>query len=278
MTNKMTDIQKLKAVAKEIRKDVLVSLAEAGSGHLGASLGLADIFAALYFEVMKVFPGEPQHPDRDRLIVSIGHVAPVIYATLANRGFFPKDELLTLRKLGSRLQGHSTPNHGLPGIEVSTGSLGQGLSIAVGIALAGKIKNASWTTFCILGDGELQEGQVWEAAMSAPNHKLDNLIAIVDRNNCQIDGYVDEVMDIEPLADKWKAFNWNVLETDGNDMEQFIQTVYEAKAMKNGKPVVIIARTKMGKGVASIENDYHWHGKPPTKEQLPQFLKELENG
>ena len=271
------DIQKLKRIAKEIRHDVLVSLAEAGSGHLGASLGLADIFTALYFEIMNVYPNEPDNPDRDRLIVSIGHVAPVIYATLANRGFFPKEELMTLRKLGSRLQGHSTPNHGLPGIEVSSGSLGQGLSIATGIALAGKIKKAGWTTYCILGDGELQEGQIWEAAMSAPNHKLDNLIAIVDRNNCQIDGYVNEVMDIEPLAEKWKAFNWNVLETDGNDIEKFVNTVNYAVEIRNGKPVVIIAHTKMGKGVPSIENDYHWHGKPPTKEQLQSFLDELEN-
>ncbi len=267
----------LKKIAKAIRRDVLIALAEAGSGHLGASLGLADIFTALYFEVMAVFPNDPENEKRDRLVVSIGHVAPVIYATLAHRGFFPKEELMTLRKLGSRLQGHSTPNHGLPGIEVSTGSLGQGLSIATGMALAGKLKKAEWNVFCILGDGELQEGQVWEAAMSAPNHRLDNLIAIIDRNNCQIDGYVNEVMDIEPLADKWRSFRWNVLETDGNDVEAFIKTVQQAKDMKNHKPTVIIAHTRMGKGVPSIENDYRWHGKPPTREQLPGFLKELEN-
>ncbi len=266
----------LKQIAKQIRKDVLVSLAEAGSGHLGASLGLADIFTALYFELMHINPENPRWEDRDRLIVSIGHVAPVIYSTLANRGFFDRKELLTLRKLGSRLQGHSTPNHGLPGVEVSTGSLGQGLSIAVGVALAGKIKNSKWNVYCIMGDGELQEGQVWEAAMSAPNKHLDNLIAIVDRNNCQIDGYVSDVLDVEPLDKKWKAFNWNVLEADGNNIREFIDTVNAAKTLKNGNPTVIIARTLMGKGVKSIENDCSWHGKPPTKEQLPLFLDELE--
>jgi len=271
------DIINLKNIAKEIRKNVLISLAEAGSGHLGASLGLADVFTALYFQIMKVFPDNPKDERRDRLVVSIGHVAPVIYATLSLRGFFPKEELLTLRKLGSRLQGHSTPNHKLPGIETSTGSLGQGLSIAVGIALAGKIKKSNWTTYCIVGDGELQEGQIWEAAMSAAHHKLNNLILIVDRNNCQIDGYVNEVLNIEPLVDKWKSFNWNVYETDGNDLNKFIQTIYEAKQKSNKMPSVIIAYTKMGKGVKSIENDCSWHGKPPNKEQLVQFLEELEN-
>lgn len=272
------DIDFLKEKAKQIRKDILISLAEAGSGHLGASLGLADIFTALYFEVMNVFPDDPKNENRDRLVVSIGHVAPVIYATLAHRGFFPKEELLTLRKLGSRLQGHSTPNHGLPGIEISTGSLGQGLSIAIGMAIAAKLKKQNHTVFCILGDGELQEGQVWEAFMSAPVHKLDNLIAIIDRNNCQIDGHVNEVVDIEPLKAKLKAFNWQVSEIDGHNIEEVAGVLTNLKSDRNGnKPKVIIANTKMGKGVKSIQDNCGWHGKPPTKEQLPQFLAELEN-
>jgi transketolase len=272
------DLDFLKSKAKQIRKDVIISLAEAGSGHLGSSLGLADIFTALYFEVMNVYPDDPKNENRDRLIVSIGHVAPVIYATLAHRGFFPIEELMTLRKLGSRLQGHSTPNHGLPGIEVSTGSLGQGLSIAIGMALAAKIKNEKHTVFCILGDGELQEGQVWEAFMSAPMHNLDNLVAIIDRNNCQIDGFVDRVMDIEPLKDKLKAFNWEVYEIDGHNIAEIVEVLGSLKLKQGGgKPKVVVANTLMGRGVKSIENNCGWHGKPPAKEDVPKFLEELEN-
>ncbi len=259
--------------AKEVRTHILSMLAEAGSGHLGGSLGLADIFTALYFDELNIDPKKPNKPDRDRLVLSIGHVAPVLYATLALRGFFKVEELQTLRKLGSRLQGHASTL--VPGVEVSTGSLGQGLSIAIGMALSAKTDQLPWQVYSIHGDGELQEGQIWEAAMSAAKFNLNNLVAIIDRNKLQIDGSTEDIMPLEPLKDKWLAFGWNVLETDGNDMTSVLHA-FESAKIKQDKPTVIIAYTKMGKGVKSIENDFHWHGKPPSKEQLPQFLKELD--
>jgi transketolase len=271
----LLSVPQLQIKALEIRKDIIRSLAEAGSGHTGGSLGMADIFTALYYHVMSHKPDYPEWPDRDRLILSIGHIAPVLYATLAHTGYFKKEELLTLRKLGSRLQGHPGKDFGLPGIEVSSGSLGQGLSVSVGLSLAGKMDGASWRVYCILGDGELQEGSVWEAAMSAAFHKLDHLVAIVDRNDCQIDGNTANVMDLEPLTDKWKSFGWEVYEVDGHDFNDLLST-FNIIREKKGKPSVVIARTVMGKGVKSIENDYRWHGKVPDKEQAISFLKELD--
>jgi transketolase len=277
MENKSAKIKELKSVARAIRKDILRSICEAGSGHTGGSLGLADIFTCLYFDILKHDAQKPDWPDRDRLILSIGHVAPVLYASLAHAGYFPKEELLTLRKLGSRLQGHPGRDHNLPGLELSAGSLGQGLSVAVGMALAGKMDRKKHKIFCIMGDGELQEGSIWEAAMSAAHHQLDNLIGIVDRNRVQIDGKISDVMEIEPLADKWKAFGWQVLQCDGNDMDDILQKLKQTK-LSTGQPSVILANTLMGKGVKTIENDYRWHGKAPAKEQLADFLQQIDDG
>jgi transketolase len=267
----------LYAIAREIRREVIKSLCDAGSGHTGGSLGLADVFTALYFNRMKHNPKYPDWPERDRLILSIGHVAPVLYATLAVAGYFPKEELLTLRKLGSRLQGHPGRDHNLPGIELSAGSLGQGLSVALGMAIAAKVDNKAYKIYCICGDGELQEGSIWEAAMAAAHHKLNNLVLIVDRNKLQIDGKVGDVMEIEPLAQKWKAFGWEVLECDGNNIEELTQA-FDATDLIFEKPSVIIANTLMGKGVKSIENNYSWHGKAPTKDEAKRFLEEIGEG
>jgi transketolase len=265
-----TDPQKLRLIANEIRRSVIRSLTEAGSGHLGGSLGLADIFATLYFSVLNHDPQRPKWPGRDRLVLSIGHVAPVLYATLAEAGYFPSDELLTLRKLGSRLQGHPGRDHGLPGLELSAGSLGQGLSVAVGMALAARADGAAHRVFCILGDGELQEGSVWEAAMAASHHGLNNLISIVDRNGVQIDGPTENVMRLEPLADRWRSFGWKIIECDGNDIPG-LSAAFHAADRRDG-PVVLIARTVMGKGVPEIEGDYRWHGKVPSADQAKRFL------
>lgn len=270
------EIGQLQAIAKELRIDVLRSITEAGSGHTGASLGLADVFTCLYFKFMKHNPQQPHWDDRDRLILSIGHAAPILYTALAHAGYFAKEELLTLRKLGSRLQGHPGRDFGLPGIELSAGSLGQGLSVAVGMALAAKMDNKDYSILCILGDGELQEGSVWEAAMSAAHHRLNNLIAIVDYNKLQIDGTLKNVMNIEPLDNKWKAFGWNVLHCDGHDIQNFLNTLNLAKS-NSSEPSVILAHTIMGKGVKSIENNHEWHGKAPTNEQLPFFMQEVMN-
>ena len=265
----------LSEIAQHIRIDIVKSLAEADSGHLGGSLGLADVFTALYFKVLNHKPDSPDWDDRDRLILSIGHVAPVLYTTLAHAGYFQIEELLTLRKMGSRLQGHPGKEHGLPGLELSAGSLGQGLSVAVGLALAAKLDKKSWKVYSVHGDGELQEGSIWEAAMSASHYKLDNLIAIIDRNGVQIDGKTSEVMEIEPLADKWKAFGWQVLECDGHDFTDLIITFDKAQESAD-KPTVIIAHTIMGRGIKEIEGDYRWHGKAPTKEEAERFIEELK--
>ncbi len=264
----------LRQKAKEIRRDILLSLAEAGSGHTGGSLGLADIFTVLYFQQLRYRAREPGWEDRDRLVLSIGHVAPVLYTTLAHAGFFPIDELKTLRRLGSRLQGHPGRDHGLPGLELSAGSLGQGLSVGMGMALGARLRQKEHKVVVICGDGELQEGSVWEAAMSAGHYRLDNLIVIIDRNGLQIDGKTSEVMDIEPLADKWQAFGWHILEMDGNNIEAItdnLATAWQNKA----KPTCIIARTTMGKGIPSIEGDHRWHGKAPSASDLIGFLNEL---
>ena len=270
-----TDTKELRSIAKSIRKDIILSLTEAGSGHLGGSLGLTDVFTALYFNILNHDPKNPVWPERDRLILSIGHVAPVLYTTLAHAGYFPKEELLTLRKLGSRLQGHPGRDHGLPGIELSAGSLGQGLSVAVGRAMTAKMNHAVWRVYSIHGDGELQEGSIWEAAMSAAHYKLDNLTALVDRNGLQIDGSTSHVMEIEPLVLKWESFGWHVITCNGNDIDEVLKAYSDVKKIQ-GKPSVIIANTKMGKGIASIEGDYKWHGNVPSPEQAVQFIKELE--
>lgn len=268
-------IARLRSSSYDIRVDILRSITEAGSGHTGGSLGLADLFATLYFHILKHKPKQPSWEDRDRLILSIGHVAPVLYTTLAHAGYFPREELMTLRKLGSRLQGHPGRDHGLPGIELSAGSLGQGLSVAVGMAMIAKMDKAAWRVYCVHGDGEMQEGSIWEAAMSAAHYKLDNLVAFIDRNGVQIDGKTSDVMEIEPLAQKWTAFGWEVFQCDGHDHQQISDSIDEAQATK-GRPSVIILKTIMGKGVKSIEGDYRWHGKAPTKEELELFLEELQ--
>ncbi|MBP7497149.1 MAG: transketolase [Bacteroidales bacterium] len=273
---KLTENLLLEQKACEIRVDIIKSLSAASSGHSGGSLDITDILTALYFNIMNHKPANPQWADRDRLILSIGHVAPALYANLAHSGYFPIEELLTLRKFGSRLQGHPGKDHNLPGLELSAGSLGQGLSVAVGLALAGKIDNKTYRVYCINGDGELQEGSIWEAAMSAAHYKLDNLTAIVDRNKLQIDGKVSDVMEIEPLADKWTAFGWNVLIINGHNFTEIIDAFLKAITHKN-QPTVIIANTIMGKGVKSIENDYRWHGKAPSPTEALQFISEIEN-
>jgi len=268
-------IKELKTIAYRIRKNIILSLTAAKSGHLGGSLGLADIFTALYFHILKHQAKNPNWEERDRLILSIGHVAPVLYSTLAEAGYFDSKELLSLRKIGSRLQGHPSIKEKLPGVELAAGSLGQGLSVSIGLALAFKMDKKENKVYCILGDGELQEGSIWEAAMSASQHQLNNIIAIVDRNYVQIDGTTKKVMNIEPLTDKWKAFGWNVLSCDGNDIEDFIKTVKEAKESLQ-KPNIIIAETVMSKGIPSIEGDYRWHGKAPSEEEKEIFLRELK--
>ncbi|MEA1872830.1 MAG: transketolase [Bacteroidota bacterium] len=259
--------------AYEIRRQVLISLNAAGSGHLGGSLGLADIFTVLFFDFLRHKPDNPEWENRDRLVLSIGHVAPVLYASLAEAGYFPKSELLSLRKLGSRLQGHPATAHHTPGLETSAGSLGQGLSIAVGMALSDKIDKKNRRVISIHGDGELQEGSIWEAAMSAAHYKLNNLIAIIDRNYLQIDGKTEDVMQIEPLQSKWESFGWNVISCNGNsipDIQYALNT-----ALQSDKPSAIIAKTRMGAGVKAIENNHKWHGKVPNDELLTAFLKAL---
>jgi transketolase len=246
------------------------------SGHSGGPLGLSDIFASLYFNILHIDPQQPAWKERDYFFLSAGHLCPVWYATLARRGYFSLDHLNTLRKINSKLQGHPAPayTHGVPGIEIASGALGQGLSVAVGCALGLRLDKKPNYVYVLHGDGELNEGQVWEAMMTAGHHKIENLISIVDRNYCQIDNRTDKVMEIEPLADKWKSFGWHVLECDGNNIEQFLSTVQQAKDLK-GKPKVIIAKTFMGKGVSFMEDDYKWHGVPPNEEQGKQALSEL---
>ena len=261
--------------ATHIRELILNALAEAGSGHTGGSLDLVDIFTVLYFDHLRHRPSDPQWDGRDKVVLSIGHTAPVLYATLAAAGYFPEEEMMTLRKLGSRLQGHPSYEFKLPGLETCSGSLGQGLGVALGMALSAKMDGKPTRVFCVMGDGEQQEGSVWETAMAAAHYKADNLCAIIDRNRLQIDGGTEEVMGIDPLKDKWVAFGWKAIEIDGHDYSQ-IKMALEMADKTEGQPTVIIADTVMGKGVASIENNNQWHGKVPTKEQLPEFLREVK--
>ena len=267
------DVTFLKKQAKLVRIEILKMLALAGSGHTGGSLSAADIVTVLYFSKMRHRPDEPNWKERDRFILSKGHAAPLLYAVLAMTGYFNISMLKTLRKLGSPLQGHPC-SRVLPGVEISTGSLGQGLSVSNGIALGMKIDNLSSRVHCLLGDGETQEGQVWEAAMTAAHYRLDNLCAIVDLNGLQIDGPVSKVKGIEPVAPKWSAFGWHVIEIDGHNMEEILNGLDEAEKVKE-KPTMIIARTIKGKGVSFFEGKVEYHGMAPTHEELEKALKEL---
>lgn len=271
---KITSTKELQQKANSIRQDIITMLAEAGSGHPGGSLGLADIFTALYFNLLNHDPKRPLWEKRDRLILSNGHVCPVRYAAMANAGYFPRKELLTLRKLGSRLQGHPS-RLDLPGLELSTASLGQGLGVAVGMALAVKLKKQKHKVYCITSDGEHDEGSTWEAINAAAKWKLNNLINIIDRNNIQISGYTNEIWPLEPLKKKYEAFNWKVFEIDGHNFKEIISAVNAAKKVKD-KPVCIIAKTILGKGVSFMENKYEWHGKAPNAEEAKRALAELE--
>jgi transketolase len=268
------DIISLRKQANEIRKDIIRMLAEAGSGHPGGSLSCVDILTALYFKALNHNPKNPKWEDRDRVVLSKGHGAPALYAALAHAGYFPTEQLMTLRKLDSSLQGHPDMRR-LPGLEASTGSLGQGLSIGAGMALARKLDNKNFWTYVILSDGETNEGQIWEAASFAPHHKLDHFIAILDYNKYQLDGPVSEILNMEPVVDKWKAFGWETFEMDGHDIELLVETIERAKKIK-GKPVIIVAHTVKGKGVSFMEEDNHYHGVAPTKEEAEKALKELE--
>jgi len=266
-------VPELEQKAKLLRRYVINMIATAGSGHPGGSLSATDIVTALYFKVMHHDPKNPQWPDRDRFVLSKGHAAPILYATLAECGYFPVEELSTLRKLGSRLQGH-TDRTLTPGVEMSAGSLGQGLSYGIGIALAARLDKKSYRTFVLLGDGECDEGQVWEAAMFAPHHRVDNITAIVDHNDLQLDGRTCDIMGLEPLGDKWRAFNWHVLEINGHDMKAIVQALNKAVDTR-GKPTVIIAHTIKGKGVSFMEGNVDFHGKAPSPQETEQALKEL---
>lgn len=269
----MTDLQK---IADGIREDIINMLLEAKSGHPGGSLSAADILAVLYFSHLKIDPGNPSWPERDRFVLSKGHAAPALYAALARRGFFPRQELSKLRKVGHFLQGHPDMRK-VPGVDMSTGSLGHGISAAAGMALAGKIDKRSYRVYCLLGDGEVAEGLVWEAAMAAAHFKLDNLTAILDYNGLQIDGWNEEVMNSEPLADKWVAFGWHVLQVDGHDHGQLKESLEQAKNFK-GQPTILIAKTIKGKGVSFMENEVDWHGNAPNAEQAARALAELKGG
>jgi len=276
MDHQPLSIVELKEMSRQIRRDIIKMLMISQSGHSGGPLGLAEVFACLYFSVLKYDPRNPTWAGRDYFFLSAGHLAPVWYATLARSGFFPVSELRTLREINTRLQGHPAPwyTHGVPGVEIASGSLGQGMSVAVGCALGLRMDKKPNHVFVLHGDGELDEGQVWEGLMTAGHYKLDNLTAIVDRNFCQIDNRTEIVMQLEPLADKWAAFGWNVITCDGNSVEEFRQAISSATNFR-GRPSVVIATTLMGKGVSFMEDDYRWHGIPPSPEQGIQALREL---
>ena len=266
-------IKELEAKAKQIRRLIIQMLAKAGSGHPGGSLSSADLITALYFMVLRHNPKEPNWPDRDRFHMSKGHCCPLWYAVLAESGYFPTKELWSLRQLGSILQGH--PDRRTPGVTVASGSLGQGLSVALGMSLAARIDKKDYRVYCLLGDGETQEGNIWEAAMAASHYKCDNLCAMLDYNGFQIDGRTKDIMNLEPVVAKWQAFGWHTIEIDGHNMKQILSAYAEAKTIK-GKPAIIIARTIKGKGVSFMENVVDFHGRAPTKEEAEKALKELE--
>jgi len=265
-------VEELKKIAHQVRCDVIWALAHAQSGHPGGSLSATDFGVALYFYALRHNPKDCGWPDRDRVVFSKGHISPLIFSLLAESGYIEREELRTFRKFGSRLQGH--PNVECPGIEVGTGSLGQGLSVAVGMALGLRMDGKKNRVYCIMGDGENQEGSTWEAIMSAGHYKLDNLCVVLDNNGLQIDGWVEDVMGLQPLAEKWCAFRWHVIEIDGHDMVQCMQAFDAAKAVK-GQPTVIIAKTVKGKGVSFMENRAEWHGKAPKPDEARKALQEL---
>lgn len=273
MSQQTEKIKALEKHAAEIRLLIVKMLAKAGSGHPGGSLSSTDIITVLYFDVLRHRPQEPAWPDRDRFHLSKGHCCPAVYAALAQTGYFEHKHLFTLRTLGSLLQGH--PDRRTPGIECASGSLGQGLSVALGMSLAAKIDKRSYRVYCLLGDGEIQEGNIWEAAMAAAHYKCDNICGILDYNRFQIDGKTAEVMNLEPLVDKWQAFGWNTIEIDGHNMKEILNAYEMAKTIKN-KPTIIIGRTIKGKGVSFMENVVDFHGRSPTKEEETKALKELE--
>ncbi len=267
------DIKELEDIARQLRIDIITMLNKAKSGHTGGSLSAIDILTCLYFKEMNIDPADPDKPDRDKFVLSKGHAAPALYATLARAGYFDKAELATLRKYGSILQGHPDMNL-VPGVEMSTGSLGQGLSAANGMALAAKLDGAPTRVYVIMGDGEQQEGQIWEAAMTAHHYKIDNLCAFVDNNGLQIDGEVEKIMGIEPLADKWRAFGWHVISINGNDIAQILEALDEADRTKH-RPTVIIAKTVKGKGFSFCAGKVKYHGVPPSDQELEEALKEI---
>ena len=268
------DKLKLMKTANEIRKGIVSSVHSAKAGHPGGSLSAADIFTYLYFEELNIDPKEPKKADRDRFVLSKGHTAPGLYSALAERGYFPKEDLLTLRHVGSYLQGHPDMKH-IPGVDMSSGSLGQGISAAVGMAIAGKMDEADYRVYTLLGDGEIQEGQVWEASMLAASHKLDNLVVIVDNNNLQIDGTIEEVNSPYPIDKKFEAFNFHVININGNDFDEIAAALKEARETK-GMPTAIIAKTIKGKGVSYMENQAGWHGKAPNDEEFAIAMEELK--
>lgn len=267
------DKGQLKEIAKEVRRNIITMLAEAKSGHPGGSLSAVEILTALYFKEMRLDPDNPKWPERDRFVLSKGHAAPVLFSVLAEKGFFPREELLTFRKINSRLQGHPDMKKA-PGVEMSTGSLGQGFSTAIGMALAGKLDKKDYRVYVLIGDGESQEGQVWEAAMAAAHYKLDNMVVFYDNNKLQIDGPCEVVMSVEPVAEKFRAFGWHVERIDGHSFPEIEEALARAKTVKD-KPTLILANTIKGKGVSFMENQVGWHGNPPSKEQAEQALSEL---
>jgi transketolase len=273
LTKDEQTIKKLSETAKVLRTDIIRMITAAGSGHPGGSLSAVEIVTALYFNIMNVKPEEPAWPDRDRFVLSKGHAAPLLYAALAEKGYFDKEELLNLRRLGSMLQGHPDMQQ-TPGLDMSTGSLGQGLSVGVGMALAGKLDKKPYRVYVLIGDGETEEGQIWEAAMAAAHYRLDNLTVFVDHNRLQIDGPISEVMSPEPLAEKFSAFNWNVISIDGHNFEQIIDSVNSANAVK-GRPSAIICDTVKGQGVSFMRDQADWHGKAPKSDQMELALREL---
>lgn len=272
--NKIENVKELKQIAKKVRTGIIDAVYSSKSGHPGGSLSIADIITVLYFNEMNINPERPKDENRDRLVLSKGHCAPALYSALANRGFFDIDELKKLRNIESRLQGHPDMKK-IPGVDMTTGSLGQGLSAANGMAIAGKLDNKNYRVYCILGDGEIEEGQIWEAAMASNKYSLDNLCVIVDNNNLQIDGTIEEVMSPYPIDEKLKSFGFQIINIDGHDIEEIIKAFEVARNIK-GKPTCIIAKTVKGKGISFMENKIEWHGKAPNEEQYKQAIEELK--
>ena len=269
------DVKRLEEQARQTRQDIISMITKAGAGHPGGSLSASDMITALYFHVMNIDPKNPNWEDRDRFILSKGHSCPALYSCLARRGYFDPEELNHLREYGAMLQGHPDM-HTTPGIDISTGSLGTGLAVAVGTQLSARVRGKDYMTYCMLGDGEMQEGLVWEAAMAAGHHDLTNLVAIVDCNGVQINGWVNEIMTVEPIADKWRAFGWKVVEVNGHNMKDILTALHTAKTMRH--PVVILMRTVKGRGVDFMEDDSGWHGKAPNQAEMEKALAEIEKG